>query len=918
MSELNELIQYCEDYISTNGINEKVIKAYVDTCRLAKGNEDKDGLLKCTERTKQIINQFCKQEFDCDIWTIEKSYQSKGQQVEFVNTYYEVLKMESYWRFESFIYYMERNRNWSKRFYYPRRKTLGVVVKDLEDLENRVIKFYGLSMPARSGKAIAYDTPVLTENGWKRHGELTIKDRVIGIDGEFKKILAIHNPCEMEYKVTFSDGESIVCHGNHEWVVYDRHTQKNEVYETKFLKDNLYEKDGRKRMFMPESQGVQGAHKALWVDPYTLGAWLGDGRNTNPDICGAESDYAIVNKILGAGYELAWQTKHKTTGVRYYGFKGLRQQLQQYGMCYSRKKTFKHIPSEYLTADEEQRLELLAGLLDTDGCLMKNENRYRFTTTDVMLKDDFISLINTFRWRTSVMSVDPKTSSSGIKGKKTYWTISFNPTKYIPCQLERKQLRNYSKPRKISIEKIEKIPLHSSYGNCITVEDGIYCVGKTLKPTHNSTVCIFFLAWVALKRPNSHSAMGGHSGILAKGFYKELMNLFVTAEYTFNELFAYWHPKYADKPLITDKSADEFTVTLGDPDRFATVTCRGIDGTWTGAVDVSSDGYLYVDDLVRDREHSLSPTRMENTYQEYLNKMVDRKNDGARELMVGTLWSVYDPLQRIRIQNENNPEYRFRKIPALDENDESNFQYEINGFSTAYYREMREKLDKAEWMAKFQQQPFVREGLVFPNEELRLFANDNVLPNGKYRVVAICDPAFGGGDSLSMPICVDHENGKKYIIDWIFNKGTQKITVPLIIDKITKHGILEVVLEKNAGGELLKGILEEELRKQGYFGCKITTRPAPNNMSKDDKIVAYSDYIKDNFIFLLPNYELPQDDMVERYIRSAEYDKAIEELCIYTSEGKNIHDDAPDSMAQLAMFFEHKQRRKAVIMSSPI
>ena len=204
-----------------------------------------------------------------------------------------------------------------------------------------------------------------------------------------------------------------------------------------------------------------------------------------------------------------------------------------------------------------------------------------------------------------------------------------------------------------------------------------------------STCCIFFLGWIALKRPNSHSAMGGHSGILAKSFYKELLNLITTPEYTFKELFDYVHPEYADKPFPTDKSSDEFTITLGSPDRFATITCRGIDGTWTGAVDVSKDGYLYVDDLVRDREHSLSPQRMENTFQEYLNKMVDRKNDGARELMVGTLWNVLDPLQRISVQYENNAEYVFRRIPALNENDESNFDYELNGLSTEYSREMR-------------------------------------------------------------------------------------------------------------------------------------------------------------------------------------------------------------------------------------
>lgn len=68
---------------------------------------------------------------------------------------------------------------------------------------------------------------------------------------------------------------------------------------------------------------------------------------------------------------------------------------------------------------------------------------------------------------------------------------------------------------------------------------------------------------------------------------------------------------------------------------FATLTCRGIDGTWTGAVDISSDGYLYVDDMVRDRTESLSPIRLENRYQDYLNVIVDRKMTGPRNL-----WSV--------------------------------------------------------------------------------------------------------------------------------------------------------------------------------------------------------------------------------------------------------------------------------------
>lgn len=419
-----------------------------------------------------------------------------------------------------------------------------------------------------------------------------------------------------------------------------------------------------------------------------------------------------------------------------------------------------------------------------------------------------------------------------------------------------------------------------------------------------STICIFFLAWIACKRPNSHSAMGGHSGILAKGFYKELLNLITTEKYTFAEIYERVHPAHT---LLRDKSADEFTITLDNPDRFATITCRGIDGTWTGAVDVSADGYLYVDDLVRDRQHSLNPIRMEDTYQEYLNKMVDRKNDGARELMVGTLWNVLDPLERLRKEYEDNPEYRFLKIPALNENDESNFDYEINGFSTEYYLEMREKLDKAEWEAKFQQRPFVREGLLYPPDELRYFTG--ILPDGDYRIVAAVDVAWGGGDSLSMPIGAEYENGDVYIFDWVFNKGPKETTIPLVVGQIMANDIREIRFEGNTGGELYCQYVDEELIKNKYK-CSCTHKKAPNNMQKLQKIIAYAGDIKRRYIFLdhrKPTQEQKQLDAelgVTRYVRSKEYQAAMDELCMFVTIGKNSHDDASDSLTQLEMFLE--------------
>lgn len=436
-----------------------------------------------------------------------------------------------------------------------------------------------------------------------------------------------------------------------------------------------------------------------------------------------------------------------------------------------------------------------------------------------------------------------------------------------------------------------------------------------------STVCIFFLAWIALKRPNSHSAMGGHSGILAKGFYKELLNLITTPEYTFKELYDFWQPEYANKPFPTDKSSDEFTITLGSPDRFATITCRGIDGTWTGAVDVSKDGYLYVDDLVRDREHSLSPQRMENTFQEYLNKMVDRKNDGARELMVGTLWNVLDPLQRICVQYELDNTYFFRRIPALNENDESNFDYKINGFSTEYYRQMRERLANAEWMAKYQQQPYVREGLLFPQNECKFF--DGIIQDGTWTVTALCDPAFGGADKLSMPVKLKHrESGFQAIIDWVFKKGTQNVTVPMIVDSIIRNVITELKIEKNSGGGLIADSIQKELDKRGCHHCKIILFSASTREHKEDRIKGYSDYVKDNFYFLMENRYLPtreEDDLagIKRFRRSDMYTDAMNELHMHTSEGKNPHDDAADSITSMAKQ-EEKEIRPTMIISSPI
>ncbi|MCH1973513.1 hypothetical protein MCI89_14295 [Muricomes sp. OA1] len=432
------------------------------------------------------------------------------------------------------------------------------------------------------------------------------------------------------------------------------------------------------------------------------------------------------------------------------------------------------------------------------------------------------------------------------------------------------------------------------------LEDGkLDFLGISLPPrVGKSTLCIFFLAWIIGRHPESHNAMSGHSGVLADRFYNDVIKLTLNEEYTFLEIF----PNVS----LCGKSAEKNELRYSELEAFATLTCRGIDGTWTGAVDISSDGYLYVDDMIRDRTESLSPIRLENRYQDYLNVLVDRKNDGAKELMVGTRWNVLDPLGRVEKDNKDNPRYRFRKIPALNEHNESNFQYDFGlGFSTRYYLDMKNRLDKNEWMAKYMQNPFVREGLLFPEDELNYY--NGVLPDGDCITAAACDVAWGGGDSLSMPfgkVFGSREDGPVYIPDWIFNKGDKYITKPLVIAKTMQHKPNMERFEANNGGDEYAEDIDRLLQEQG-FKTNITWAKASNQMGKMAKIIQYAPDIKRRFYFLKPE------------LQSEEYKKAMEELCMIVQIGKNEHEDSADGLVQLLQLISGESYAKCEAVKRP-
>ena len=403
-------------------------------------------------------------------------------------------------------------------------------------------------------------------------------------------------------------------------------------------------------------------------------------------------------------------------------------------------------------------------------------------------------------------------------------------------------------------------------------------LGISLPPrVGKSTLCIFYMTWMMGRNPDVANVMSGHSDKLTDGFYRELLSIITdTTQYTWGEIFS-------NSPIV-DNSAKNETIDLCRKKRFPTMTCRSISGTLTGAVEIGSGGVLYCDDLIEDLEESLNPLRLQAKYDAYLNQLKDRKKLGAVELMVGTRWNTLDPLGRIQQQYEGNERYRFRVISALNEDGESNFNYQYGlGFDTAYYLDMKASIDDATWCAKYMGKPYIREGLLFPEDELLTY--NGILPDGEPEKIAVCDVAWGGGDSLSMPIIYKYGENV-YLHDVVFNRGDKTVTYPVVIGRIKQHLPHKARFEANNGGHEYADNVDKELRKDGVH-INVFSRKAPNNQSKLARIIQFAPDIK-KFYFLGDKY------------RSKEYREFMQEVTTFVQTGKNLHDDACDSLAMVA------------------
>ena len=235
---------------------------------------------------------------------------------------------------------------------------------------------------------------------------------------------------------------------------------------------------------------------------------------------------------------------------------------------------------------------------------------------------------------------------------------------------------------------------------------------------------------------------------------------------------------------------------------------------------------------------------------------------------------------------------------------ESNFEMVIEGkkrFTTKYFLDMRAACTEMQWESQYQQHPFEAKGRLFPEDSLnRFFKLPEREPDA---IVAACDTAEKGSDSVAMPI--GYIYGEDVMIpDVVFNNGTPEHTKPECAMKLVKHKVGLAQFESNSAGEYYARDVEEIMRQQGG---KTSIRLKRSIAKKTTRIEVESDFILKHFYFLDKSL----------YKTGDEYGMFIKELCTYVRSGAVPHDDSPDSCAALSELIRTLAGGKAEVIRRP-
>ena len=425
-------------------------------------------------------------------------------------------------------------------------------------------------------------------------------------------------------------------------------------------------------------------------------------------------------------------------------------------------------------------------------------------------------------------------------------------------------------------------------------DDKLDLLAISLPPgSGKTTLAIFYLTWLAGKHSDEPMLTGSHSNSFVRGVYDECLRILdPQGEYLWHDVF----PTVS----VSNTNAKDCRIDLGKRKRFETLEFTSI-GTGNAGLYRASK-LLYCDDLVSGIEVALSKERLDKLWETYTTDLRQRKiGDHCKELHIATRWSVHDVIGRLEHDYGDSDRAKFIVIPALDDNDESNFDYAYGvGFNTKFYHEQRNIMEDASWRALYMNQPIEREGLLYQEDELRRYFE---LPDGEPdAIISVCDTKDRGTDYCGMPIA--YQYGQDFYIEHIIcDNSNPEIVETRLVMALLEHKVQLSRFESNSAGGRVAQKVQEQVKAKGGR-TKITTKYTTAN--KETKIIVNSPWIKEHCLF--------KDSSV---ITDKEYKRALNFLCTYTMAGKNKNDDIPDAFAQLSEFAQSLEGNKVSVFKRP-
>ena len=665
--------------------------------------------------------------------------------------------------------------------------------KALDAFVEGKIQKLAIFTPPQHGKGVNHTKPILTTKGWTVHGKLEAGDFVFHPNGKPVQVVAESPEFMCNRRVHLTNNEIIDTHENHEWTVINRAKTRNKNYinetlETKQIEQSDYwYKDGGKfrcRFLLPEKKPVEfPTNNNLPITPYLLGLWLGDGQSSGFTLNLNKDDSAPIHEklvSLDIGHTITIRKEQPTT--QNIGILNSIHILRDHNLLQN-----KHIPKEYITSSIAQRLELIAGLMDSDGYYYSKTGRYCLSNTNKDIIQTCARILESLSIRTTIAEFEPRLSSGGIQGRQVVYQLTFNTDLNIPCALARKRNSNPLKvKRKVGIKKIEVIE-NGEMGKCIQVdsEDGLYLVGESLIPTHNSELVSRKLAPYILGRfPDKRVVGASYSGDFAKRFSRDAKRLINSEPY--RKLFPETTVNNSRKRDVDEVSSANLYEIVGRKGYHQTV---GIGGQLTGVpVDVG-----IIDDPIKDSEEANSEVMRQKVWDWYETVFCTRLHNDSQQLLTMTRWHEDDLAGRILAQEGD--EWVVIKLPAL---------YEEKG---AWDQDDRE-VDEPLWPEKhsfdrmnkirersprtftslYQQRPAPDSGIIIDIADFQYYTPDT-LPTNFDEIIQSWDCAFKG-DSKSDYVVGQLWGRKKrlyYLIDQKRARLTFGKTMLAIADMTIKH-----------------------------------------------------------------------------------------------------------------------------------